>query len=180
MQGWCILFSLTVDYSLNLDTCSGSAEEAENYLFRPLLCGVFVYLSLYMCMCMFVYSVLRVMLFLFFVYVFITVKSYKRHCLMCVPWPARRMCLCAFCHRSHTVWRVSTACVCMDLCLYQYMCMCSLVAQPASWQALGLLTAPLLPVKHENSPMCERRVAVGVIAREQKDVWSVCTYVCVY
>lgn len=40
----------TVDYSINLDTCLGSAEEAENYFYsfpgRP-LCSVRVYVTVH-------------------------------------------------------------------------------------------------------------------------------------
>lgn len=43
----------TVDYSLNLDTCSGSAEEAENHLCGPLPGGLYAYLSLSVCVCVF-------------------------------------------------------------------------------------------------------------------------------
>lgn len=97
------------------------------------------------------------------------------------------MCLCVFCHRSRAVWHISKACACMDLCLYRRLCgwmcvcVCSLVAQPASQQALGLLTAPPLPVNHKNSSMCEWRVAVGTLPREQKAVWGfVCVRLCVH
>lgn len=58
----------------------------------------------------------------------------------------------------------------MNVCV----CVCSLVAQPASQQALGLLTAPPLPVNHKNSSMCEWRVAVGTLPRELKEVWGLC------
>lgn len=64
------------------------------------------------------------------------------------------------------------------------MCVCaseSLVAQQCfsapCFLSLELLTAPLLPVKHENNSLCERRVTVGVTPQEPRGVWSVC--VCV-
>lgn len=146
----CIFFSQsrTVDNSLNLDTCSGSAEEAENYVCRLSLGQLFVYLSLHVCKCVFVYLAIPVILFNVFQLFVCARKCYTKSSQtdpvlfnVSLNW----LFLCIFYQRHFSIWHVLTACRYMNVCLY--LCMCSVVAPPASLQALGLMTAPLFSVR---------------------------------
>ncbi len=85
----------TVDYSLNLDTCSGSAEEAENHLCGPSPGGLYMYFS----MCVFVFSVIKVMLFSVCFCsscVGVLQLSLFRHVVQSVSLDLVCMCLCVF------------------------------------------------------------------------------------
>ena len=99
---------------------------------------------------------------------------------MCSSWPTMCVFLCILSKEPCFLTCFNFACLYGSVFISVLVCIsvCSVVAQPASLQALGLLTAPVLPVNLKNSSMCEWRAAEGTMPREQKQVWGVYVYLC--
>lgn len=74
------------------------------------------------------------------------------------------------------LWVCVYMCVCVRVCVRCRAEQCFSAA--CSMTSLEMLTGLLLPVKHENNSLCERRVTVGATPHAEKSLECVCMYVC--
>lgn len=117
----------------------------------------------------------------------LSVLFYFRHTrrvLQSVSLDPACICVCVYFFIEATLFDMFQLCVDLWLCVYTSVCVCGCVcvaeqcfSAACSMKSLELLTALLLPFKHENNSLCERRVTVGPTPREPRRVCSVC--VCV-